>query len=392
MTKENPLNGAQRSFMITIVDITGNKKLFKDFVNFPNKLYKGVPYYVPYLYGDEMILINPKKNAAYRDCKPKYFLAYRDGKIAGRIAALVHYTFNDKVNEKRVRFNRLDMIDDVEVTRALLDAVEGFARSEGMDTVHGPFGFNDMDREGYNVFGFEEIATLASNYNYEYYDRLIKSCGYEKENDWIEFELHVPPKSDPRVQRLLRLSEIVKKRYGLTVLKFKSMKRLLAVRAKDFFDLYFEAYHELPGFIPFNDDLKKQMLKSFKLVLKPDFVPIVADKNGKLAAFGLMFPDITEILRDSGGKMTIPAIVKMLKMIKRPRDKVELGLIGVGTDWKMKGVNAVIIAEIIEQLYKYGIKKIETNLNAETNKQIIAMWDNLDKRQHKRKRCVVKYL
>lgn len=378
--------------MVNIVEVTANKKLFKKFVDFPNQLYKDSPYYVPFIYGDEINMLSPKKNPASQNCKVRCFLAYKDGEIAGRIAGILQRGFNAKSGEKRMRFSRFDFINDGEVVHALLDAVEKFAREEGMEIVHGPFGFNDTDREGYLTYGFQEIATATTNYNYEYYDERIKEQGYAKECGWLEYNINVPPIDDPMVQRVLRLSEIVKKRFNLTVPKYDNMKQIIKERIQQFFDIYMEAYNDLPGFIEYNEDQKIQIAKAFGQMLRPEFLPIVTDKNDKMIAFGVVLPDMTLHLQKSRGRLNLPTLLKILGEIKRPKKKMEMALVGVSLDWRNKGVNAILIAEVLKELYRMNVTELETNLNAEENANIHAMWNDFDKRQHKRRICVYKNL
>lgn len=378
--------------MVTVIDVTNNKKLFKIFVDFPNKLYKDNPYYVPFIYPDEINMLDPVKNPAIVGCEVRCFLAMKDGAPAGRIAGILNRRYNDKTGEKRMRFSRFDFIDDAEVVHALLNAVEEYAREKGMNIVHGPFGFNDTDREGYLTEGFNEIATMTTNYNFSYYDPRIKEQGYQKECGWLESNLSLPAAGDPYLEKVLRVSEMIQKRYNVSLAKPQPMKQLLKERTDEFFDIYMDAYKDLPGFIEYSEAQKKQIAKAFTDMLKPEYLPLVLDKDGKLVAFGVFLPDFTAILQKSRGRMGLFTLLRLLKTINKPKDKMELLLVGVRNEWRNKGVNALLIKGAIDVFRKFGITNLETNLNAEDNPQILAMWDGIPRRQHKKRICVYKKL
>ncbi len=375
--------------MLEIIEIkSADKKYFKKFVDFPNELYRGCPYYIPYTYGDEINLLNPKKNAAFEQCKAKYFLALRDGKVVGRIAGLIQLKYNELSGEKRMRFTRFDFVNDLEVVQKLLEKVEEFAREEGMDIVHGPFGFYDMDREGMRVDGFDRKATLATNYNYDYYYPLIRQCGYEDECLWHEYLITVPDKVPDKVRRI---AEIARKRYHLSLVKEKNIGTLIKKYQDQIFDLYDRAYSVLHGAVPLTQRLRDQIAGQFRSIINLDFFPLVVNEQGDVVGLGLAFTNLCECFRKSGGKLTLPAIFGILNEKKHPTGS-ELAIVGVADEYRAKGAMAIIMEDMIEAFLKYGIRQVETNPELVTNHQIQSLWGDFEKEQHKKAKSVIKYL
>lgn len=372
---------------IQIVEVKTRKQQ-KLFVDFPTKLYKDNEYYVHPFRSDELNLFNKKKNASYEDCDTAYFLAYKDNKVVGRIAGIVQRLHNAKTGEKRARFTRFDAINDNEVSQALFNAVENWAKNQGMNKVHGPLGFNDLDREGLLIEGFDQLSTFEEQYNYEYYPSLIENAGYKKEVDWLEYRLFPPKETDPRIARL---SEVVMKRYKLHYAEEKSKKKFIQKYKKQIFEMIDEAYASLYGTVPFNDKMRDQIISQFYLVIKLDYVVALLNEKEELVAFGFAIPSISESVRKSKGRLTPLGIIRILHEVKHTK-RVDLGLIGVRPDYLGKGLPAVCLQRIVDRMSAENLEYFETNLNLEDNLSIQQTWKNFEHIQHKRRRCYLKEL
>lgn len=373
--------------MIEIVEVK-NKKDRKKFIDFPTKLYKGVKQYVHPLRMSEFELFNPQKNVSFEDCDVVYYLAYKDGEVVGRIAGILQKLYNKKSNEKRVRFTRFDCINDKEVAKALLSSVENWAKKMGMNIVHGPMGFNDLDREGLLVEGFDEVATFEEAYNFAYYKDLIENCGYQKEVDWVEFNIIMPSEVDEKTSRV---ADLVKQRYHLKNAEKTSKKAFIKKYAKQIFKLLDDAYGPLYGVVPYTDKLRKQIIDQFKLFISLDYMSLIVDENDEPIAWGFAIPSLSEVINKCEGRLTLKSIFQILKAVKKP-SQLDLALIAVKPGWHSKGVPALIMREMVQSFIKHKIKSCETNLNLEDNLHIIQLWKNYEHRQHKRRRAYVKYL
>lgn len=362
------------------------KKEQKAFVDFPLKLYKGNRYFVPPLYGDEMAIF--KKDYMYNSqARAEHFLAYKNGKIAGRIMAILQIAANKKWEQNRVRFTRFDSVDDQEVASALFEAAENWAKEQGAEEVVGPLGFSDLEREGLLIDGFDELATFEEQYNYGYYQKLIENCGYVKDVDWLERQLRLPKDGfDPKIKQI---SEHMMKKYDLHYGQFKSTRDMLNKCADKIFALWDEAYDNIYGTVPFTESVKKAMLAQFKLVIDMRFVALIMDKNENVVAFGVVFPSLSKAVQKSGGKLTPCCLVKLLRAIKHPK-YVDLALIGVTEEYKNRGISTALLARFGELMAKYKIEYAETNLTLEYNMAIQNLWKRFDSRLHKRRRCYIK--
>lgn len=363
------------------------KKQQKEFLEFPLKMYRNNPFFVPPLYVDEKKIFRP--DFVYNDtCKSEYFLAVKDGVTVGRISAIIQNASNEKTGEKRVRFTRFDSIDDKEVAKALFDAVEDFARSNGMDTVCGPLGYSDLEREGLLVDGFDELSTFEEQYNAEYYGDLVEECGYSKEVDWVESKIYAP---DEGIEAMEKTAQFVMKRYNLHIGEAKSVSDFLKNYADGFFELLDIAYDGLYGTVPFTDGMKKMMMDNFRLIIDLKHVVVVLNEENKIVCLGICFPSLAKALQKSQGRLTLPALFRVLKAIKRP-EIIDLGLIAVHPDYLNKGVNAIVAAGLMKMLTEDGVKYAETNLNLENNYAIRNQWKHFKSVQHKRRRSYVKKL
>ena len=363
------------------------RKEIRDFVNFPLRLYKGNPYFVPCFYADELALF--KDDYLYRDQADYVCYSVYDGKkIVGRIVGILQKVSNEKWKQKRVRFNRFDCIDDQEVADMLLGAVEDWARSLGMDEVVGPLGFSDMEREGLLIEGFDYLSTFEEQYNYSYYQRLIENHGYTKEVDWLERRLFLKGKPS---DRLTRFSNLIMERNHLHFAEAKNTKDFLKKYGEKFFELCEKTYDPLYMTVPFSENIKKSLVKSFELIIDLRFVAMILDENENPICFGLVFPSIGKAIQKSGGRMTPATLIRLLRAIKKPR-VLDFALIGVDPAYANRGVPAVLLGKTQEYLAMAGIEYAETNLNLETNQSVQNLWKNFESIQHKRRRSFVRSL
>lgn len=361
------------------------KKEQRQFLNFPLKMYKNNPYFVPPLYSDEKKIFR-KDYVYYDQAEAIYFNAYCDGVMVGRISGILQHASNQKWSEQRVRFTRFDSIDNQEVANALFQAVENWALEKGMNTIVGPLGFSDLEREGLLIEGFDQLSTFEEQYNYDYYQRLIENCGYTKEVDWLERKISAPAVVDDRLERL---SSLMMRRYKLHFGESKNTKDFLKKYSDQFFEILDETYKHLYETVPFTEGMKKMIISSFSLIVDTKHAAVILDEENRVVCFGICLPSIARAIQKSQGHLTIPAIFRLLKAIKKP-DVIDLALIGVLPEYQMKGISSVFITETMKMLQSGQVKYAETNLNLEDNANIQNQWKNFDSVQHKRRRCFVK--
>ena len=371
--------------MIEVREVKTRKEI-KQFIEFPLNLYKDNEFFVPPLYGDELKMFKP--NYMYYDqAEAVFYNAYRDGVMVGRIQGILQRVANEKWKQKRVRFTRFDAIDDQEVANALFGAVEAWAKSKGMTEVVGPLNFSDLDREGLLIEGFDQLSTFEEQYNYPYYQKLIENLGYVKEVDWVERKLFVPKEPN---DRLRRLGDLMLKRYNLHFGTAKNTNQFIKKYADQIFEILDKTYEHIYGSVPFTKGMKDMMISNFKLIIDMRYVAVILDENENIVCFGICFPGIAKAVQKSGGRLTLPAIFRLLKTIKHP-DVIDLGLVGVLPEYAMKGVSAAMFAGLMDMLVKNPhLTHAETNLNLEDNANIINQWKNFDNVLHKRRRSFVK--
>lgn len=370
--------------MVKIVPVK-TKRDIKEFIEFPLRLYKNNPYFVPPLYCDEKKMFT-RKFVYNETCDFICFLAKKDGVTVGRIQAILSRPSNKKTGEKRVRFTRFDAIDDYEVSAALFDAVELFARSLGMDTICGPLGFSDLEREGLLVEGFDELSTFEEQYNYEYYGKLIERYGFVKEVDWVESKIYLPKTG---IEEMQKMSDFVMKRYKLHIGEAKNVNDFLKKYADKFFELLDISYENLYGTVPFTDGMKKMMEENFRLIIDLKNVVIILNENEEPVCLGICFPSLAKAVQKSGGRLTPAALIRILKAVKNP-EIIDLGLIAVHPDYLNRGITSVVSAGLMKMLGQGNVKYAETNLNLENNHAILNQWKRFDGVRHKRRRAYVK--
>jgi hypothetical protein len=364
-----------------------SKKDLKKFVKFPFTLYKGNQYWAPPFISDEINTLDRNTNPAFEYCKAKYWLAYKDGKVAGRIAAIINNTLIAKWNVKKARFGWIDFIDDVEVSTILLQTVEKWAKENDLESIEGPMGFTDMDEEGMLIEGFEEQGTYPMIYNYSYYPEHLKNLGYEKEVDWLEFEITVP---DTIPEKIVRVNDLILKRSKLHLLNAKKAKDVKPY-LPGFWDLIEESYADLFGTIPFTEKQKKFYTDQYFGFLIPEYTKFIINEKNEIVAVGLIFPSFTEALRKANGRKFPFGLLYMLLATKKPT-KLDFYLIGVKKEYIGNGVISIMMNEINKNAIKNGIKCCETSGELEDNKAVQDMWRHYEHRQHKRRRCFIKAL
>lgn len=363
------------------------KKQQKEFLEFPLKMYKNNPYFVPPLYGDEKKIF--RSDFVYNDtCEAVYFNAYDGEKMVGRISGILQKAANAKNSERRVRFTRFDAIDDQAVADALFAAVEDWAISKGMDTVCGPLGFSDLEREGLLVEGFDQLSTFEEQYNAEYYGKLIENCGYEKEVDWLESKIYLPEDDEGRLEKT---ADYIMKRYGLHFGEAKNTSDFIDRYGDAFFELLDVAYENIYGTVPFTPGMKKMMIDNFMLIIDLKHVAVILDENNRLVCLGICFPSIAKAVQKSQGRLTPAALVRLLSAIKKPK-VIDLGLIAVDPQYANRGIGSCISAGLMRMLREDGVEYAETNLNLENNYAILNQWKRFRQVVHKRRRSYVKKL
>jgi GNAT superfamily N-acetyltransferase len=371
---------------VQLREVKTNSDLSK-FINFPLKLYRKNRYYVPALASDEKNTLSPKKNFAFQYCEARYWLAYNENRIVGRIAAILNKKHIQKWNQPYLRFGWLDFIDDYEVSSALMGAVESWAVQCGMSAVHGPLGFTDLDREGMLIQGFDELSTMATNYSYPYYQDHLEKLGYKKDIDWVEFEIIPPPIPNAKISST---AELVLRRNELTLLNSLKKKELMSY-GEELFNLINEEYCHLYGTIPLSREQISQYISQYFGFVHPDFVPIVVDKTGRMIAFGIAMPSLSEALLKSRGRLFPFGWYFLLKALHK-NNRADLYLIAIKKEYQGKGVNAVILDAMSKTFIKRGIVKVESNPELENNISVQTLWKYFELREHKRRRCYIKYL
>lgn len=372
--------------MVEIKKVVSKADL-KKFIMFPFELYKGNKYKVPELIFDEWNTLRKDKNPAFEYCEAEYWLAFKDGKTAGRIAGIINSVYNRINKTKRARFGWIDFIDDMEVSKALVDTVEAWAREKGCTDIHGPLGFSDMDRQGMMLQGFEELDMLITIYNYPYYPVHIEKLGYLKDVDWMEYEIKTP---DKLPEKLAQLTQIIMKRYKLRIMKAKSSKDFIPI-VPDIFELYNVAYKDLYGEVPLTDRQIAAYTKQYFSYIVPDFVRIIYDENDKIAAFGITLPSLSRAVQKAKGRLFPFGFIYILRALKKA-DRLDLLLIAVRPDMQNKGLTALILSEITQNAINKGIKYSETGPELETNDKVQALWKFFEVRQHRKRRCYKKSL
>ncbi len=376
--------------MSVTVQKVSNKEALKKFVNFRINLYKDCEYFVPPLVYDEIATLSPSKNPAFDHCDFAAFLAYREDEIVGRIAVIINHKANQTWSEENARFGFVDFIDDEEVVDTLFKTVEDWARFRRMKKMHGPMGFTDFDAEGMLVDGFGYMATMQAPYSYPYYKKHMERLGYVKDQDWFEYLIPVP-KELP--ERFVRVGEVVKKRFGLTVKKFENKDEVWPY-AKEIFELLNAAYKDLYGFVALTDKQIDYYVNMYIPMLRLNFLSVVMrEEDNKIVGVGIGLPSLARALQKAKGKFLPTGWFHLYKALKGKGNKVlDLMLIGVDPQYQGKGVNALIFTQFIPEAIKLGIEYAESNPELEVNNKVQSMWDGFDAKHVKTRRAYIKEL
>jgi GNAT superfamily N-acetyltransferase len=377
---------------IEIKKVESRRDLCK-FIDFHNELYKGNPYHVPNLYFDEMNTFRKDKNAAFDFCEAEYFMAYRDGKAVGRVAAIINHSANKKWERESVRFGWIDFVDDIEVSKALFKAVEDYGKSKGMKEIVGPLGFTDMDPEGMLLYGYDQLGTQATAYNYPYYpEHMDRMGGWEKDNDYVEYKLYVP---EEMPEKYATIAKMIQKRYNLQVKKLKR-NEIYGENGygKKIFNVVNETFKDLYGYSKLTDRQIEQYVKMYLPMADLDLITIIEDWNTpdhKVVGVGISIPSLARALQKCGGKLFPFGWWHILRALKfHKTEVVDLLLVGVLPEYRQKGANALLFYDLIPHYQRLGFKWGETHVEMETNMKVQGQWQYLNREIHKRRRCYKK--
>ena len=373
---------------IEIREVQTKAELHK-FVDYPNELYKDVPQFVPAFYGDDLADWNKKKNPAFDYCEARCFLAYRDGKIVGRIGAILSHKSNDTWDTNRMRFTQVDFIDDPEVSSALFQTLEDWAKEKGCAQIHGPLGFCDMDREGMLVEGFDRRSMFITYYNHPYYNEHLTRLGYVKDTDWVENLIDIPTPDSETGVKLHRLAERVLKRGIYHKADITRKGQITARHIEDVFRLVNKAYAPLYSVVELTEKQIKKYANKFVPLVNPNLLCLIYDNEEKLVAFGVCAPSMAEAMKKHRGRLFPIGWVDVLRALSK-NDTMDLLLIAVDPDVQGLAINAVIMDHILQGANKMGITKAESGPTLELNEKVQSQWKFFEREQHKRRRCYVK--
>ena len=367
--------------MITVKEIF-SKKEFLSFVKFPFKLYKGSKYWVPSFIDEELALMDKKINPVYKNADAKFFLAYKNGKIVGRIAAMINWIEVKKIKKNKVRFGWYDVIDDIEVSKLLIEVVINYGKENNLNFVEGPVGFSNLDKAGLLIKGYDELNTMITLYNYPYYSNHLERLKFKKLAQWVEYEIKVESfENSP--EKVKKFSKLIKKRYSLSVINFNSSKKIIPYVDK-MFDLLSKTYNQLQTFVPIQDYQIKHYKNKYFKYLNPKLIKCIVNNENKLIAFVIAMPSFASALKKANGKLFPFGFIHILKSLYF-NDKVSFYLMGIHPDFQNKGVTAILLNEIQTTLNQMGVKIIETNPELEENTAIQRLWKNYKHRIHKKR-------
>jgi ribosomal protein S18 acetylase RimI-like enzyme len=357
------------------------------FIRFPHLLYTGNPFWVPPLDFSERNTLSARKNPAFDFCDTSLFLAYRNGNIVGRIAAIINHIENEKTDVKHGRFGWFDFIDDKEVSQSLIETVESWVREKDCKILKGPYGFNNLDKAGVLSHGYDQLGTMATSYNYPYYIEHIEDFGYEKWAGWNEFEAIVP---DSLPERVTKMSRLVKEKYNLREVRFSNRKSY-TILGRKVFSLMNQAYNHLEGFIPFTPPIIDKLIAKYLRFINPNYICFVSDDSDEIVGMGISMPSFSKALQKCHGKIFPFGFIHMKRSMRR-NDTADLYLIAVRPDYKNKGITSIIFEKIIKTFIANQIKRVETNPEMESNQQVQNLWKGYEVKLHKKRNSYAKHL
>jgi len=372
--------------MITIKHISSKKEL-KQFVMYPFRLYKDCKHWVPPLINDEMETLDDSKNPVFKNAEAKYYMAYKDKKPVGRIAVIINHLEIDEIGKKKVRFGWLDMIDDIEVTKALLEIVYETGRAYKLEYAEGPVGFSNMEKAGVLTKGFNELNTMITWYHYPYYAEHFEKLGYKKQATWVEYRLSIPKEAFEKVKKF---SRIIRERYQLTVVRFKNKKEIIPF-VDDMFGLLNNTYNSLQTFVPIQQYQIDYYKKKYFGFINPDYITCIKDKDGKLIAFSVVMPSFSKALKKANGRL-MPIGWFHIYKAQRKNEKAAFYLIGIDPEYQGKGVTAIIFEEMQNLFNSKGIHTVETNPELIENTAVQLLWKDYSPVQHKERSTFKKSL
>lgn len=370
--------------MITVVKVQ-TKKEFTNFVNFPNTLYKDNPYYVPAITKEELNAIMRDENPVYNNADAEFYLAYKDKKIVGRIAAIVNWIEIKEIGKPKVRFGWFDVIDDLEVTKTLINTVINFGKKHNLKAIEGPVGFSNMDKAGLLTKGFEELNTMITWYNAPYYQKHLQLLGFEEAATWVEFKIDIPTETRPKV---IKVAQIIQNRYKLKPIKFNKRKEILPYVDR-MFELLNKTYDSLQTFVPIQQYQIEHYKEKYLPFVNPDYITCVSNEHNEVIAFSIIMPSFSKALQKANGKLFPFGFLHILKA-QKINDTAAFYLIGVDPEYQNKGVAALIFKEMNETFLRNGITKVETNPELIENKAIQALWKDYKHEQHKERKTFKK--
>lgn len=363
--------------MITIKEATSKSDL-KKFITFPFTLYKDCEYWVPSLIKDEIETLDRDKNPVFKNADAWYYLAYKEGKIVGRIAVILNHLEVDEIGKKKVRFGWLDMVDDLEVTKALLEKAYEKGREHSLEYAEGPVGFGNMEKAGILTMGFDKLNTMITWYHYPYYAKHLEELGYEKQATWVEYSLKIP---DSIFEKVAKFSKIVRERYNLSVIRFKNKKAILPY-VDEMFGLLNKTYNTLQTFVPIQQYQIDYYKKKYFSFIHPDYICCIKDEQGKLIAFSIVMPSFSKALKKANGKL-FPIGWSYILQAQKKNDTAAFYLIGIDPEYQGKGVTAIIFEEMQHLFNSKGIHTVETNPELKENTAVQLLWKDYNPVQHK---------
>lgn len=375
--------------MVEVKEIAPTNAELKKYIRFGISLYKDNDCYVPPMIFDDLHTLSPQKNPAFEYCHAQNFMAYKDGKPAGVITAIVNDRVNEKSGKKQARFGFVEFVDDVEVVDALFHAAEQWARNQGMTEIVGPMGFTDMDHEGMLIEGFDQLGTMATIYNYPYYPQHMERMGYVKDADWVEFRVKVPEDIPPKMKRV---AQIVMQKYGLKIKKYTSGKKAKADYGQALFECINQTYSDLYGYCQLSKKQIDYYVDMYLKILPLDYLSIVTDKDDNLVGVGITIPSLSKALQKCRGRLFPLGWFHILKALHSHNDIVDLMLIAVKPEYQNKGVNSLLFYDLLPIYIRNKHVWAESNLELETNANVQSQWAYFDHHQHRRRRAYRKSL